>query len=103
MSKKTGYLLGILLTIIIGTILYWFFCCGAGAGSGISDDGDNGNQVVATEEAAATSMGFSIKDPNGNFKFSDQGNLDFNTSGFSILQPVSGAVDTGIGLSLIHI
>ena len=27
MSKKTSYLLGILLTIIIGTILYWFFCC----------------------------------------------------------------------------
>ena len=42
-------------------------------------------------------MGFSIKDPKGNFKFSDENNLDFNTSGFSILQPVSGAVDTGIG------
>jgi len=27
MSKKTGYLLGILLTIVIGTILYWKLCC----------------------------------------------------------------------------
>ena len=27
MSKKTSYLLGILLTIILGTILYWFLCC----------------------------------------------------------------------------
>jgi len=97
MSKKTRYLLGILLTIIIGSILYWFFCCGAGAGSGIADDDDNGNQVVATETTAATRMGFSIKDPNGNFKFSDQNNLDFNSSGFSILQPVSGAIDAGIG------
>lgn len=27
MSKKTSYLLGILLTIIIGTFLHWKFCC----------------------------------------------------------------------------
>ncbi len=98
MSKKTGYLLGILLTIIIGMLLMWFFCCGSGAVSGISDDSDNSNQqVVATGAAAATQMGFSIKDPKGNFKFSDEHNFDFNTSGFSILQPVAGAVDTGIG------
>ncbi|GAL78406.1 hypothetical protein JCM19274_870 [Algibacter lectus] len=27
MSKKTFYLLGIVLTIILGTILYYFLCC----------------------------------------------------------------------------
>lgn len=27
MSKKTSYILGILLTIVIGTILYWWLCC----------------------------------------------------------------------------
>ena len=42
-------------------------------------------------------MGFAIKDPNGNFSFSDKNNLDFNASGFSIIQPVSGAVNNGIG------
>lgn len=97
MSKKTGYLLGILLTIIIGMLLMWFFCCGSGAASGISDDSDQSNQVAATKQAAATSMGFSIKDPNGDFSFSNAGNFDFNASGFSILKPVSGAVDDGLG------
>jgi outer membrane protein OmpA-like peptidoglycan-associated protein len=30
MSKKFLYLASILLTIIVGTVLYWFFCCGSG-------------------------------------------------------------------------
>lgn len=97
MSKKTGYLLGILLTIIIGMLLMWFFCCGSGAASGITNESDQNNQVVAPEKPAPTQMGFSIKDPDGNFSFSNKANLDFNASGFSILQPVAGAVDEGIG------
>ena len=27
MSKKSLYLVGILLTIVLGTVLYWHFCC----------------------------------------------------------------------------
>ena len=94
MSKKTGYLLGILFTIIIGMLLKWFICCGSGATSGTTD---KSNQVVGTEKPSAGQMGFAIKDPNGNFSFSDKNNLDFNASGFSIIQPVSGAVNNGIG------
>ncbi len=91
MSKKTGYLLGILLTIIIGMLLMWFFCCSSRASSGVTNESDQNNQVTAP-----TQMGFAIKDPNGDFSFSDKANLDFNTSKFSILQPISGAVDNGI-------
>lgn len=98
MSKKTGYLLGILLTIIIGMLLMWFFCCGSGATSEITDKSDQNSQVVvATQAPAPTLMGFSIKDPNGDFSISEKSNIDFNTSDFSIIQPVSGAVNNGIG------
>lgn len=96
MSKKTGYLLGILLTIIIGMILYWFFCCGAGAASGIADDDNQSNQVVAPAKAA-TSMGFAVKDPNGNLDISQEGNFDFDTSSFAIVQPLAATVNEGIG------
>ena len=96
MSKKTGYLLGILLTIIIGTILYWFFCCGAGAASGIADDDNQNNQVVAPAKVA-TSMGFAVKDPNGNLNISQEGNFDFDTSSFAIVQPLAASVNEGIG------
>ena len=96
MSKKTGYLLGILLTIIIGTILYWFFCCGAGAASGIADDDNQSNQVVAPAKAA-TRMGFALKDPNGELNISKEGNFDFDTSSFAILQPLAASVNEGIG------
>ena len=92
MNKKTGYLLGILLTIIIGMLLMWFFCCSSGASSGVTNQGDQSNQV-----AELSQMGFAIKDPNGDFSFSDKANLDFNNSKSLILQPISGAVDNGIG------
>lgn len=99
MSKKTGYLLGILLTIIIGMLLMWFFCCGSGATavSNTTEGDTQKDQTVAVENPAPTRMGFTIKDPNGDFSFSDAGNFDFNSSNYSILQPVSGAVDDGLG------
>jgi OOP family OmpA-OmpF porin len=34
MSKKLLYLLGILLTIIVGTILHWYFSCDCAVRSG---------------------------------------------------------------------
>lgn len=99
MSKKTGYLLGILLTIIIGMLLMWFFCCGSGAvaANDAAVEDDQNNQKVAVENPAPTRMGFTIKDPNGNFGFSNAGNFDFNSSDYTILQPVSDAVDDGLG------
>lgn len=44
MSKKIFYLAGILLTIIIGTILFWYFCCGSA--------GKNGDMETAAADAS---------------------------------------------------
>ncbi len=98
MSKKTGYLLGMLLTIIICMILAYIFCCNTGAfgiGSSTEDTTvDNADAVVATP--TATSMPFSLKGPDGNFAFDSNDNFNFNASNFSILTPLSSEVDTGI-------
>ncbi|RMB63353.1 flagellar motor protein MotB [Dokdonia sinensis] len=103
MSKKSGYLLGMLLTMIICMILAWFFCCGAqegatAAGTSTQSDTDNRNAVASETTAdTATSWGFDLKDPDGSFAINSNDNFNFNTSEFSILQPVSGQVDDGIG------
>lgn len=100
MTKKTGYLLGMLLTIIVCMILAWIFCCGANAQGATVDanrdtNTDNQNAVVAPE--AATSMGFNLKGPDGNFAFNSNDNFNFNSSNFAILTPLSGQVTEGVG------
>jgi len=95
MSKKTGYLLGMLLTIIICMILAYFFCCHPGASVVTADDNEDRNPVVATPDP--TSLPFSIKGPDGNFAISSNDNFNFNVSNFDILTPLSEEVTGGIG------
>ena len=88
MSKKTSYLLGILLTIIIGTLLYWWLCCNCCNSE--SYDSKKGNENVIVEEPnvnEATLNPFSIKD--GNYAININNNFNFNDSNFKIIEPVS--------------
>ena len=97
MSKKTSYLLGILLTIILGTILYYFLCCGVCCGNeSCKHDEVEAKSVAVPEIKEATKNAFTISDANGdlNMKLSD--NFNFKTSDFSILNPVSGDVENGV-------
>ncbi|MDE0598377.1 MAG: OmpA family protein [Dokdonia donghaensis] len=99
MSKKSGYLLGMLLTIIICMILAWIFCCGAGASAASTTDKqettiDDQNAVAAA--TAATSMGFNLRGTDGNFAFTSNDNFNFNSSDFAIITPVAGDVNGGI-------
>ncbi|MFT5750976.1 MAG: OOP family OmpA-OmpF porin [Flavobacteriales bacterium] len=105
MSKKTGYLLGILLTIVLCMILSWYFCCG-------TNDADADPHVKENQEVMpipvpkvdkATSMDFNLKDPDGNVVFNYIDNFNFDTSQYSMLQPVSGQVDEGIGKLLAYL
>lgn len=85
MSKKTGYVFGILLTIIIGTILNYFLCCNVN--TGIAEEVDT---IVAEPEVTSTTKNaFSIVDSQNNsaFKFND--NFNFKTSSYDILEPIS--------------
>lgn len=101
MSKKTRYLLGILLTIVIGMILMWFFCCkNTTDGENIIKDQNQDNQkdvVVETTPPTPTNMGFTFKDPDGNFAYSSNDNFNFTISDFSPLTPISDKINSGIG------
>lgn len=93
MSKKTSYILGIVLTIILGTILCYFLCCG--------EDGDEHKQeenksVAYPKIKDATKNAFFINDTNGDFNLKLNDNFNFKTSSFSILEPVSANIENGV-------
>ncbi len=94
MSKKTGYLLGILLTIIVGIILNWWLCCGAQAESSARIDDDHGNQNPAVQTASIEA--FSLNDPDSDFAFKCDENFNFNRSEFTIIKPLAAQVQQGI-------
>ena len=85
MSKKTGYLLGILLTIILGTILYWYLCCKPclEADKVAIDNTINTEDVsVKTDQKTATINAFAVKDVNGDLDFQINDNLNSINSGY---------------------
>lgn len=88
MSKKTSYLLGILLTIILGTILYYFFCCKPCLEAS-NKKAEVENSVAKPEVKVATKNAFSIIDSKSSLKFDANENFNFKGSAFSILEPVS--------------
>jgi outer membrane protein OmpA-like peptidoglycan-associated protein len=98
MSKKLSYILGIILTIVIGTILYIFFCCNACCDeNGCKHDGKTEkHSVVKPEIKSATQNGLVIGDSDGDFKLELNDNFNFKTSTFSVLEPVSTKVDEGV-------
>jgi len=95
MSKKATYLLGILLTIILGTLLYYFFCCKDSHGN----DNLNENEinletgVVTPEVKEATINLFTITDANSKLQFKAADNFNFKTSSFSFLDSLSPDLD----------
>lgn len=98
MSKKTTYLLGILLTIVLGTFLYWKFCCGC-CKKDACDHKDKLEEKVVdnyVETKKATLNPFAFKDDNGDFSLNIDDNFNFNGSRFNILDSVSGNVNDGI-------
>ncbi|WP_158846152.1 OmpA family protein [Algibacter sp. L1A34] len=97
MSKKTSYLLGIILTIILGTILYYFLCCSVCCGKETCKQKQNETKSVVTPEIKeVTKNAFVISDANGDFNLNLNDNFNFKTSNFSILQPVSSNIGDGV-------
>ncbi|WP_452224887.1 OmpA family protein [Lacinutrix chionoecetis] len=96
MSKKTNYLIGILLTIIIGTILYYYFCCKPCMETA-NKEAEIENIVTEPEAKATTINTFSVLDSKSSLKLSANDNFNFKVSEYSILEPVSdqlnGVVD----------
>ncbi|BAO75367.1 OmpA family protein [Winogradskyella sp. PG-2] len=97
MSKKTSYLLGILLTIIIGTLLYCYLCddchCFPSGEEAIIEDT---NSIVEPEVIPATRNAFTISDADGDFNIEINDNFNFKTSNFSILEPIATGVTSEV-------
>ncbi|CDF81104.1 OmpA/MotB family protein [Formosa agariphila KMM 3901] len=90
MSKKAVYLLGILLTIILGTILYCNLCTTCCVQEEIVAE------PVVVEPKAATMNPFLLNDSNGDLKLNVNDNINFKASGITILTPISSSVENAI-------
>lgn len=96
MSKKTSYLLGILFTIIIGTLLYCYLCDDCNCFPDKNANETETNAIVEPDVKEATLTPFAVKDGNGALNFNINDNFNFNSSGFKILDSVSTNVDNGV-------
>lgn len=97
MSKKTFYLLGIILTIIIGTILYYFLCCSTCcAGKEKDKKKKETNIKLVPKIKNATRNAFVVKDLKGDFNLNFNENFNFKIANFSILEPIANNVENGI-------
>lgn len=97
MSKKTTYLLWILLVVVIGTILHWYLCCSVCYTDKNCITTTN-NEAVTPETKNPTLLPFSIKDDNGSLSFSVNESFNFKKSTFSIHDSVSTSVNNGIAM-----
>lgn len=102
MSKKTSYLLWILLTIILGTIAYYFLCCkpcleAANSEAAVEDI------VTEPEVKVATKNMFSMIDSESSLKFDANDNFNFKGSAFSIIEPVSDGLKSQIEKLSVYI
>lgn len=88
MAKKSLYLSGIGVTIILGMILNWWFCCN------ISPEVQE--SFVSKELLPALTNPLRINDTNGGFVYNSNDNLNFKVSGFSLLEPISQSVESGV-------
>lgn len=89
MSKKALYLLGIALTIILGTFLYIKFCCNCGV-----------TEPKAAEKAPPAVIKTNNFVPfvlNGSgFEYQTNDNFKFLKNNTAIIQPVSDSIIIGI-------
>lgn len=96
MSKKTSYLLGMLLTIIIGTLLYCYLCDDCHCFPSGEVETEDTNIIAEPEVIPATRNAFTISDADGDFNIKINDNFNFKTSNFSILEPVSIGVTSEV-------
>ncbi len=93
MSRKSLYVLGILLTAIIGAYLNWMFCCPPEAK--VTTKTPAVAPVVEPTTPTPTSYGLAFND-NSAFKYAVNNNFNFEKSDFSILKPIASNVDEGV-------
>ena len=93
MTKRLLLLLGIFLTILVGTYFSWKFCC--------PHDSQENQSTIITESPKqhyqpATTYPFSVKDKTGNFSLTTSDNFNFENSAYTFLSPVTSSLDVEI-------
>lgn len=101
MSKKSTYLLGIVLTIVIGSLLYWYLCCSVCCKNETCKSDKIPQEVLKDDlekpnVKEPTFIPFSIKDANGDFTFSADESFNFKESSFIIHDSISENLNSGI-------
>ncbi len=91
MSKKTSYLLGILLTIIVGTFFYLKLCCSTGK---IPEKKPN-KVVVAPKPQKVVLAPFGIKEVNDQLLLKMEESFAFGKSEFNVTEDLSKDVNDG--------
>ena len=87
MTKKTNYLLLIVLTILIGTLLYYMFCC-------CTCNKKEKDKLSSSSNQNLKSSFFEINDEN--FKYKTNENFKFLNENATLIQPVSDSLNIGI-------
>lgn len=90
MSKKALYLLGIAITIILGTFLYLKFCCNCCE----KTTTDIAPKTVATTVAEPNFVPFVLNGPGIDYQTHD--NLKFLKNSAKLIMPIEDSVTTGI-------
>ncbi|MDY0780447.1 OmpA family protein [Tenacibaculum sp. IB213877] len=96
MSKKLMYLLGIVLTILLGTYFYWKLCCNTCTDTSNSEHKEEIENNVTSTQKTPTYLPFMVKDANGNLSITINENFNFKESGLNFVRPVSAELDEQI-------
>lgn len=92
MSKKTSYLLGIILTIIIGTFFYWKLCCTCNC-----NKKEKRNKTVLIPEPKQTILApFGIKEVNDELLLKMGQGISFDKSNCIVTDSLSKDLNNGI-------
>lgn len=93
MTRDLSYLVGIILTIAVGTFFY-FTCC-SDCRLAVVNQEESQEKEVPAPEPEATSFPFNFS--NGDYAYSANDNFNFELSSTEILSPISGKVINGVG------
>jgi len=92
MTRNLSYLVGIILTIVIGTFFY-FTCC-SDCRLAVADQKETKEEMVPAPEPEATAFPFSFT--SGDYAYNVNDNFNFELSSTEILSPLSGTVTQGV-------
>jgi len=93
MSKKTQYLIGILFTILVGSILYYYLCCNCSSGCCAAPITE---EIVEEPRDNSTKGAFIVNSNQGNFNVELNENFNFKESSFNFMEPLSNDLNEAI-------